>query len=248
MVSSDKTGARINTEFSPARSVLRRLSPWAVGLGLVVVLCSWLNSINESFYIFTPEALNECVQNSLSIAASSNSDSTNTNTTLIISTLLDQLVERYPSASWMTNFQDKGEWVFSNAGGAMGSMFLLHASITEYVIIFGSAVGTEGHTGRHTADDYFHILAGQQTAYEAGDLVREVYNPGDVHHLRRGVVKQYAMIPESWALEYARGWIPLMLPFGYADSVFSTFDLITLYHTTRITGREMIKNLLRGKI
>ena len=39
------------------------------------------------------------------------------------------------------------EWIFVNAGGWMGAMYLLHASLTEYVLLFGTAVDTSGHSG-----------------------------------------------------------------------------------------------------
>ena len=39
------------------------------------------------------------------------------------------------------------QWVFVNAGGWMGSMCLLHGSLSEYVLLFGTALDTAGHSG-----------------------------------------------------------------------------------------------------
>lgn len=195
----------------------------------------------QQFYIFDQAKLHDISR--VAIAKHGNA------TDLIFDEIVSEL-KKDPKIGPTLNknsFRDHNEWVFNNAGGAMGSMYIIHASITEYLIFFGTPIGTEGHTGRHTADDYFHILQGEQLAFRAGDLTAERYPAGTMHHLNRGQVKQYVM-PQSgcWALELAQGWIPPMLPFGMADSVFSTLDLPTFSRTCVITGREMIANLLRG--
>lgn len=89
----------------------------------------------------------------------------------------------------------------------MGAMYVIHASITEYLVIFGTPLGTEGHTGLHVSDDYFNILVGEQWAFTPGSLEMERYPPGSVHYLPRGTVKQYKMHKGCFALEYARGML-----------------------------------------
>eukprot|EP01100_Stratorugosa_tubuloviscum_P011158 TRINITY_DN492_c3_g1_i1.p1 TRINITY_DN492_c3_g1~~TRINITY_DN492_c3_g1_i1.p1 ORF type:complete len:188 (+),score=60.72 TRINITY_DN492_c3_g1_i1:50-613(+) len=185
-------------------------------------------------YIFDPQTLQE-----IAIEAIKSSSSTEE----IITRVEQSLATRYPG-----HINVNRQWIFNNAGGAMGSMIILHASITEYVIIFGTPIGTEGHTGRFLVDDYFTILAGEQWSFGEGDLERQVFKPGDQHHLRRGDAKAYKIPEYCWALEYARGWIPLMLPFGLADTLFSTLDFRNLLRTLWLYAKLTVTQLLRGKI
>ncbi|ATZ55186.1 Bcerg2 [Botrytis cinerea B05.10] len=213
-----------------------KLLTYGALFGLLTALYYFLDARLESFYIFTPTQLHDLSQRA--IGAHGN------DTAQVVKFIVDELSEKHPGG--YINLDQ--EWIFNNAGGAMGAMYIIHASITEYLIIFGTTVGTEGHTGRHTADDYFHIIHGTQLAYTPGDFVPEVYPQGSVHHLRRGTVKQYKMDAACFALEYARGWIPPMLGFGFADGLSSTLDFPTLWRTTWVTGREMVLNLARFKL
>ncbi|EJD54444.1 C-8 sterol isomerase [Auricularia subglabra TFB-10046 SS5] len=237
----------------PAKKPKDPLRLWLALACVVFVLIgtgAYLDTIKERWYIFDPKELQAIAQSALAQHPN--------DTRAVVNTIVATLAESHgrdtinvrildpPRAPGLLPATD--EWVFNNAGGAMGAMYLIHASITEYLIIFGTPLGTEGHSGRHTADDYFTILEGEEWAFAPGSLVKEVYPAGTCHHLPRGVVKQYKMHEGCWALEYARGWIPPMLPFGFADALFSTLDFISAYNTVRITGREMIRNLLHGKI
>lgn len=101
-------------------------------------------------------------------------------------------------------------------------------------------------SGRFLADDYFTILHGEQWAFSAGSLEKEVFRPGDMHSMPAGTAKQYRMPDECWALEYARGNIVSMLPFGLGDTLSSTLDLVTLYQTLRVATAGVFQNLARS--
>lgn len=189
-------------------------------------------------YIFNSQTLNELCNGVLV----NYKGQENVDTDQLLRDVRDALAGHYGDE--YINEYVESNWVFNNAGGAMGQMIILHASVTEYVILFGTAVGTEGHSGVHYADDYFTILHGEQTAAFPWETKPEVYKPGMTHHLQSGYSKQYSMPSGSFALELAQGWIPCMLPFGFLDTFTSTLDLYTLSKTVYLTGKDMVKNLI----
>eukprot|EP00055_Hartaetosiga_balthica_P003956 m.9575 g.9575 ORF g.9575 m.9575 type:complete len:218 (-) comp3494_c0_seq1:2814-3467(-) len=189
-------------------------------------------------HVFDPLKLQEIAKEAIAETGE------NEDVTELVNVLLSKLHKEYGQ-----HILDEPEWMFNNAGGAMGAMLVLHCSVSEYIIIFGTPLGTEGHTGRFPlADDYFTILHGEQWAFSPGELTKSVYKPGDQHYLKAGEAKQYKMHTGCWALEYARGNIPSMLPFGFTDTFFSTLDFYSLWQTVRISAVGMFTELAKGKI
>ena len=64
---------------------------------------------------------------------------------VIFAAVEKELRRRYPSHILP---ESQMEWIFMNAGGWMGAMYLLHASTSEYVLFFGTAIDTSGHSGK----------------------------------------------------------------------------------------------------
>lgn len=79
----------------------------------------------QSFYVFDTEHLHDLSKRAI---ANHGND-----TRAVVAQIVGELSEG-PAAPYI-NLQE--EWVFNNAGGAMGAMYIIHASITEYLIIFG---------------------------------------------------------------------------------------------------------------
>ena len=140
------------------------------------------------------------------------------------------------------------KWMFNNAGGAMGQMTLLHCSLSEYILIFGTPIGTEGHSGRYATDVYDYTIAGEMWTYLEGDTERTVYEPGSMAYLGKAQAKGYRVKDHAWMLEYGRGPVFSMLPFGLADTVFSTLDLRSFLRTMGGYTTGVVKSLVAGKI
>ncbi|XP_028915068.1 sigma non-opioid intracellular receptor 1 [Ornithorhynchus anatinus] len=131
------------------------------------------------------------------------------------------------------------QWVFVNAGGWMGSMCLLHASLSEYVLLFGTAVDSSGHSGRYWAEISDTLISGTFRQWKEGMTKSEIYYPGETVVHRPGEAAAVQWSAGTWMVEYGRGCIPSTLAFALADTLFSTQDFLTLFYTLRAYARAL---------
>ena len=158
--------------------------------------------------------------------------------------IADELASRYPG-----HIQKKQRWLFNLSGGYVGVMTILHASLSEYILFFGTPIGAHGFSGRYWMDVYDYMMAGELSDFSDSSFWEpSVTRPGEFAHLKRGKAKGFKLTPGSWMLEYGRGIIPASLPFALAYAFFTCFDLRTIFKTLWIYTKMVVKELWKGKI
>ena len=106
---------------SSSSSASRRAWPQTITvlafvLALVSALFYFLDSHLEWFYIFTPKELHDLSLRAISAHGN--------DTRAVVGYIVDELSEKLPGG--YVNLDE--EWIFNNAGGAMGAMYIIHAS------------------------------------------------------------------------------------------------------------------------
>lgn len=141
----------------------------------------------------------------------------------------DAMEEHYPGVL------DRGQpWIYSIAGGAMIQMKLYYASLYEYIMIWGTPIGSEGHSGRHLCGFWDTVIDGETWYYGEGQFEKTVYRPGDRIYVGPGQARAMNFTNGVWAVEYERGPLPLSMPFGLADEIFSCLDFCTAAQTVSL--------------
>ena len=183
-------------------------------------------------YLFDPDTLHAVARRAVGLPHAQ-----------MVQTVAEDLARIYPG-----HIETRQDWILSLAGGAMGIMTVLHGSLSEYVLIFGSPIGTEGFSGRYRIDIFDFVLAGEMWTYSEADFrERRVFRPGDMAHLPRRQAKGFRLPDATWMLEYGRGAIPSALPFALGDAVLA-LDLRTIAKTVQVYGRLVLRELRQGKI
>ena len=169
-------------------------------------------------YFFDPGVVHECAMTCLDKPKPAMFDA-----------FTDAMAQRYPGRLNLDQ-----PWIFSNAGGAMIQMKVYYASIAEYVMIWGTPIGSEGHSGRHLLGFWDTVIDGEMWYYGEGQFEKRVYRPGDRVYVGPNQARGMNFTTGVWAVEYVRGVLPVSIPFGLADSLVSTLDFATTAQTLSI--------------
>lgn len=158
-------------------------------------------------------------------------------------------VERILSSRYPGIIQpESSEWVFIRAGGWMGAFKLLYSSLTEYVLLFGTAIPTSGHSGRYFANITDTLLCGSMLQWEEGAVTANKWGPGDTVPHAKWTATGVAWPADTWMVEHAHGLIPTTMPFAFADGIISAQDFASLWKAVRVYATQVLGNMMAGRL
>lgn len=131
------------TKTSQPGGLTRLLTTIAIVLGVFAPVVMLIERNLESFYVFKMDELHDLAQRG--IRAHGN------DTGAIVSYIVGELAERHPLHVNAHSHGDADEWMFNNAGGAMGGMYLIHAS-KLLLITFLHTITEWRRRGNHRQD------------------------------------------------------------------------------------------------
>jgi C-8 sterol isomerase len=152
------------------------------------------------------------------------------------------------SAEHPDRINQKPKWVFNQTAGALGQLQILFCSPQEYLIFFGSTVGTEGHSGRYDMDVWDAMIQGEMWTALQGELQKSVYKEGDLAHLPKHKAKAYKIPEFGYMLEYGRGNIAKALGQGVLmPAMFINQDFASMKEQLGECAGMAIKGLFTKK-
>ena len=185
---------------------------------------------------FDPETLHELAKESI-VYRNDNSDSLKAQLDFIHNELMTQ----YPGI-----INENPKWVFNHNAAALGQLQILYCSASEYLIFFGTNIGTESHSWRHHMDVWDMMLIGEMWTSLEGELERHTLKEGDVAFLPRGQVKHYALPQSAYMLEYGRGNVIKGLYDGViAPALFINQDWLAMRNQLQECGKIYVRQLFR---
>ena len=113
-------------------------------------------------FVFDPEVIHECAMKGIGRRKPEMFD-----------VIAREIEKRYPG-----HIDHSQPWIYSIAGGAMIQMKLYFASMREYVMIWGTPIGSEGHSGRHRAAFWDTVIDGETWYFAEGQFEKRIYRRG----------------------------------------------------------------------
>lgn len=124
--------------------------------------------------------------------------------------------------------------VFNSGGGIMYQLKIFAMTPHEYIMICGSSIGSSGFSGRHPAAFWDTVLSGQANYMHQEHWDPRSYQAGDRIFADRWQSATIDFPDHCWMLEYARGTLVWLLPFGLVNVFTNTLDFRSLLRLMRI--------------